>query len=507
MVTKKTYTTKRDLECPLKGEIDWDDELKRNFEKIDDASHFRFLQYPIITDALIIAGTGLALDTYYYKVTAYNAIGETLPSNEETVIISASGSQNIYLVWRAVTGATGYKVYRSIVSDAEVLLKDVGNVLTYTDNGTDSPGVATPPATNGAYTRALSQTNDVDDDTTEADTLDTLGATSGLINNLNRIRNVLKSIIGGASWLTAVTNKTLTDLFAKFHDTTGHDHSATANNAPKISTGGLADDAVDKDKIAADVAGDALGQNVDGSLEVKTDDSTIEKSGDAIQVKDNGITGDKIADGFTLTPASAVIAATIDQNNDETGLDIDQSAAAGSDKFGQRITNTSIGIGLFLNQIGVLAASKPSLYVYSNAALVNSDGNLVTFRIENASTTQSALRIINAGSGNDVVAPSFSLKNGYIAPGNYEAMRWDVIEFDINQASPESVGYSMDSLLCMGISVIGYDLSADTIDKTTIIADVHRTKVSYDGTDIKVEYGSAYVYGDDLRVILYHKSS
>lgn len=56
-----------------------------------------------------------------------------------------------------------------------------------------------------------------------------------------------------------------------------------------IDTTQLANDSVDKDKIAADVAGNGLGQNVDGSLEVNVDDSSIEISGDAIQIKAEGI--------------------------------------------------------------------------------------------------------------------------------------------------------------------------------------------------------------------------
>ena len=59
-------------------------------------------------------------------------------------------------------------------------------------------------------------------------------------------------------------------------------------------TGALADDSVTKAKIAADVAGDGLGQNADGSLEVKTDATTVETSGDALRVKDGGITAAKI---------------------------------------------------------------------------------------------------------------------------------------------------------------------------------------------------------------------
>jgi len=62
-----------------------------------------------------------------------------------------------------------------------------------------------------------------------------------------------------------------------------------------ISTAKIADDGVDKSKIAADVAGIGLVQNVDGSLEVKVDETTITILTDTLQVKDLGITNAKLA--------------------------------------------------------------------------------------------------------------------------------------------------------------------------------------------------------------------
>lgn len=62
-----------------------------------------------------------------------------------------------------------------------------------------------------------------------------------------------------------------------------------------VDTAQLANDSVDKDKIAADVAGDALGQNANGSLEVKVDGSSIETNTDALRVKALGITNAMLA--------------------------------------------------------------------------------------------------------------------------------------------------------------------------------------------------------------------
>lgn len=63
-----------------------------------------------------------------------------------------------------------------------------------------------------------------------------------------------------------------------------------------IATGMLQDDSVDKAKINADVAGDGLGQAIDGALKVNVDDSTIEISTDSLRVKDLGIVEAKLAD-------------------------------------------------------------------------------------------------------------------------------------------------------------------------------------------------------------------
>jgi len=62
------------------------------------------------------------------------------------------------------------------------------------------------------------------------------------------------------------------------------------------------------------------------------------------------------------------------------------------------INNDYTGHGIYLHQDGVLAASKYSLYVCSNAVQVNSP--LVYIHQDNASSTQSAMRILNDGTNN-----------------------------------------------------------------------------------------------------------
>jgi hypothetical protein len=95
-----------------------------------------------------------------------------------------------------------------------------------------------------------------------------------------------------------------------------------------VGTSEIADDAVTKAKIGADVAGNGLGQNADGSLEVKVDDSTLEIATDSVQVKDGGIAAAKLesalqalilgaAAGYKLARGTAAVTGSADVN---TGL-------------------------------------------------------------------------------------------------------------------------------------------------------------------------------------------
>jgi peptidoglycan/xylan/chitin deacetylase (PgdA/CDA1 family) len=95
------------------------------------------------------AGGTLAAGTYYYKLTALSATGETLPSAEVSATTTTSTSK-VTLTWSAPTGATGYRIYRSSASGAETLLASVGTVTTFADTGAAPPGAPTPPTSNTA---------------------------------------------------------------------------------------------------------------------------------------------------------------------------------------------------------------------------------------------------------------------------------------------------------------------------------------------------------------------
>jgi len=95
------------------------------------------------------SGGSLPEATYFYRLTATSSTGETTPSGEMSVWTSGPNG-SVTLGWNAVTGATGYRIYRSTAAGSQKLLASVGNVTTYSDTGSATPGSATPPTSNTA---------------------------------------------------------------------------------------------------------------------------------------------------------------------------------------------------------------------------------------------------------------------------------------------------------------------------------------------------------------------
>lgn len=106
------------------------------------------LRRPINATFTSAAGS-LAAGTYYYRVSALNATGETDASTETSVVLASTGGVNIN--WGKVDGATGYNIYGR-TTGAELLIATVGDVATYLDGGTITPTGALPELnTTGTY--------------------------------------------------------------------------------------------------------------------------------------------------------------------------------------------------------------------------------------------------------------------------------------------------------------------------------------------------------------------
>jgi len=100
--------------------------------------------------ATATTGGTFAAGPYFWKLTALNAKGETLASNEVTATLALNGTQ--VLNWAAVAGAAGYNLYRGTAVGAEnARSATLGAVTTYTDTGTAGTAVS-PPTTNTATT-------------------------------------------------------------------------------------------------------------------------------------------------------------------------------------------------------------------------------------------------------------------------------------------------------------------------------------------------------------------
>ena len=101
------------------------------------------------TDTAVTPGS-----TYYYQVTAWNAKGESAASNEVKVTIGSlpapavltatvSGG-DVNLAWSAVSGATGYNVYRGTTQTGTLAAKAriaTGVAATTYSDTTATPGV------------------------------------------------------------------------------------------------------------------------------------------------------------------------------------------------------------------------------------------------------------------------------------------------------------------------------------------------------------------------------
>jgi hypothetical protein len=101
-----------------------------------------------------------------------------------------------------------------------------------------------------------------------------------------------------------------------------------------------------------------------------------------------------------------------------------------------KITNYTKGIGINIEQIGVLDVAKYGLYVYSNAAQINSAA-LVRYVLDNASSTAAVLRLDQDGTGYGLIsvkAGGGPSPNIYVLTSENSAQRSVGIDISITNA-------------------------------------------------------------------------
>ena len=91
-----------------------------------------------VTATPAVGSGSLAVGTYSYVISAYNAYGETVATPIKTATTTAANSR-VTLSWTAVPGASGYRVYGRSGAPGSFPLLAVVSTNTYTDNGSDTP--------------------------------------------------------------------------------------------------------------------------------------------------------------------------------------------------------------------------------------------------------------------------------------------------------------------------------------------------------------------------------
>ena len=102
--------------------------------------------------AAVGSGGTFAAASYFWKITALTALGESAASSEATQTLVLNGSAN--LTWTAYPGAQWILVYRGTATGAEnhLIATLPGNLTAFTDTG--AAGTAQAPAATTAWASA-----------------------------------------------------------------------------------------------------------------------------------------------------------------------------------------------------------------------------------------------------------------------------------------------------------------------------------------------------------------
>jgi len=158
----ETFTENMKLSKRDTGDLNWGAGANANLDLLDKHAQMKLLRPP--RSFLASLGSGAAganlsgNTTYFYKITAYNAAGETtenqIPTILEAQVTEPAVPVPILLQWDTVKGASGYKIYKSTSTGTEKFLAQVNGESTvqYTDDGnTAVNGSISVPTTNTAH--------------------------------------------------------------------------------------------------------------------------------------------------------------------------------------------------------------------------------------------------------------------------------------------------------------------------------------------------------------------
>lgn len=107
---------------------------------------------PAPTASTSTTGGTLAASTYVYRLSAINALGETIAS-DEVYQTTTGATSTITLNWSAVTGATGYRIYGRTWPGTRMVT--LGAVTTWLDDGSVTPSATPFPERNSTATAGI----------------------------------------------------------------------------------------------------------------------------------------------------------------------------------------------------------------------------------------------------------------------------------------------------------------------------------------------------------------
>lgn len=154
----ETFTEKLKLSKRDTGDLNWGAGANANLDLLDLHGQQGTLRPPRTLLASLGAGAvGAELvgnTTYFYKITSFNASGETrenqVPAVLEAQVTEPATPVPIVLQWETVKGAAGYRIYKSTTTGQERFLVEVTGEATanYTDTGNTAvnTGISVPTA-------------------------------------------------------------------------------------------------------------------------------------------------------------------------------------------------------------------------------------------------------------------------------------------------------------------------------------------------------------------------
>lgn len=117
------------------------------------------------------------------------------------------------------------------------------------------------------------------------------------------------------------------------------------NRRGDLDTGDFSDDSITKEKLNSDTAGDGLTQATDGALDVNPDNTTLETNSDAVRIKDDGVSTDKIIDNAVTQPKIFIrVAGTAAGNYSRSASGVDATTTS--------ITMVTTGLSRSLTTLG-----------------------------------------------------------------------------------------------------------------------------------------------------------